>query len=511
VPGDESRGVILGLVEGASVTLSSRELCTSSAIELADALASGATSSVEIVTSLMERIAGIDAPGSEIELRSVLALAPDALGEAPRLDDERALGTLRSRLHGVPILIKDNIEAVGLPGSAGSTALLGRPVPHDAPLVKRLRDAGLVILGSTNLSQWANMRSPFSTSGWSAVGGLTLNPYRLDRCAGGSSSGSGAALAARLTPLAIGTETDGSITCPASLNGVVGIKPAVGTVPGEGIVPISSSQDSAGPMARTVRDVAALYEILTGLDQVLERVTRGFDGARVAVATNFTTGHPATDQLFLEVVDAARHAGTSMPEITVLEADSSVDADELTVLLSEMSDDLTTFLRRRGGHGPSTLAECIDFENEHRDVELPFFGHEFFDQALASGGRGGEKYRDARSRNVAWAIDQCLTPALSDIDCFIAPCYSPAWKNDLVLGGSGSAHWSQVTQAPAIAGWPIATVPMGVIDGLPVGLSIVGRPGSETIMLAVAAGFEGILDLARGDALRPTFIRPQKG
>jgi amidase len=493
------------------MTSSARELWEFTAMELADALTSGETTSVEIVTALIARIAEIDAPGSAVELRSVLALAPDALATAKRLDDERSRGTVRSHLHGVPILVKDNIEVVGLPGCAGSTALAGRAVPHDAPLVTRLREGGLVILGSTNLSQWANMRSPFSTSGWSAVGGLTLNPYRLDRCAGGSSSGSGSALAARLAPLAIGTETDGSITCPASLNGVVGIKPAVGTVAGEGIVPISSSQDSAGPMARTVRDVAALYEVLTGLDHVAERVERGFDNARIAVATNLTTGHPATDQLFLEVVDAARTAGFEMVDITVHQADAVVDADELTVLLSEMHDDLTAFLTRRGGQGPASLAECIDFENEHRDVELPFFGHEFFDQSLASGGRAGEAYHDARARNVEWAIDQCLTPALNDCDCFIAPCYSPAWKNDLILGGSGSAHWSQVTQAPAIAGWPIATVPMGTIDGLPVGLSIVGRPGSEATMLAVAAGFEKLLDLGRTDTLVPTFTRPQSG
>src|ERR1700691_3820643 len=317
------------------MAMSREEICNASAADLAGFLQSGATTSVEIVTTLAKRITEIDAPGSEIELRSVLALAPDALENAQRLDDERSRGELRSSLHGVPILIKDNIEATGLPGSAGSTALTGRPVPHDAPLVTTLREAGLVILGSTNLSQWANMRSPFSTSGWSAVGGLTLNPYRLDRCAGGSSSGSGSALAARLAPLAIGTETDGSITCPASLNGVVGIKPAVGTVAGEGIVPISSSQDSAGPMARTVRDVAALFEILTGLDHVSERVNRGFDGARIAIATNLTTGHPATDQLFLEVVDVARTAGIATTDITVHQADAVVDADELAVLLSE--------------------------------------------------------------------------------------------------------------------------------------------------------------------------------
>jgi amidase len=504
-------GVILGLVEEGLMALSSSDLCEATASELADALTSRETSSVAIVAALVERIAQIDAPGSSVELRSVLALAPDALASAKLRDEERAQGSLRGPLHGVPILVKDNVEVVGLPGCAGSSALAGRPVLQDAPLVTRLRDGGLIILGSTNLSQWANMRSPFSTSGWSAVGGLTLNPYRLDRCAGGSSSGSGAALAARLIPLAIGTETDGSITCPASLNGVVGIKPAVGTVPGVGIVPISSSQDSAGPMARTVRDVAALYEVLTGQAHVQDRVGRGIDGARIAIAMNLTTGHPATDQLFSRVVEKARDAGWSTTEISVAEADASVDADELTVLLSEMSDDLTAFLQRRGGSGPSTLAECIDFENEHHDVELPFFGHEFFDQSLASGGRAGEKYRDARARNVAWAVDECLSPALREVDCFIAPCYSPAWKNDLVLGGSGSARWSQVTLAPAIAGWPIATVPMGVLDGLPVGLSIVGRPGSEATLLAVAAGFESLLELDQALVLKPTFIRAQNG
>jgi amidase len=504
-------GVNLGLVEERTMSLSSQELCETSAAELARAMASGATSSVAIVSALLDRIADIDAPGSDIELRSVLALAPDALTNAKRLDDERANGTTRSPLHGVPILVKDNIEVVGLPGTAGSTALIDRPVPHDAPLVTKLRDAGLVILGSTNLSQWANMRSPFSTSGWSAVGGLTVNPYRLDRCAGGSSSGSGAALAARLTPLAIGTETDGSITCPASLNGVVGIKPTVGTVSGEGIVPISGSQDSAGPMARTVRDVAALYAVLTGLDHVVGRVNLGFDDARVAVATNMMTGHPATDRVFAQTVEAARTAGVSIGDVTVLDPNETVGTDELMVLLCEMCDDLTAFLTRRGGEGPATLAQCIEFENEHRNVELPFFDHEFFDQSLATGGRANEKYAEARARNVEWAIDQCLTPALSDLDCFIAPSFSPAWKNDLVLGGSVNVPTSHVTQAPSIAGWPIATVPMGTIDGLPVGLSIVGRPGSEATMLAVAAGFESLLDLAGGDTLTPTFTPPQRG
>jgi amidase len=440
------------------------ELCNASASDLVALLESGETTSVQIVTALLERIALIDAPGTAIALRSVLAVAPDALDVAERLDAERAAGTVRSRLHGVPILVKDNVEIVGLPGTAGSTSLVGRPVTKDAPLVTRLRVAGLIVLGSTNLSQWANMRSPFSTSGWSAVGGLTANPYRLDRCAGGSSAGSGAALAARLAPLAVGTETDGSITCPASLNGVAGIKPAVGTVPGEGVIPISASQDSAGPMARTIGDVAALYEVLADVTGVVTAVEAGTGDVRVAIATNLMTGHPATDALFNDAVITARENGMR-----------------------------------------------LTFENEHADVELPFFGHEFFDMSLATGGRDGESYAPARARNLKWAIEECLDPALKEADCFIAPCYSPAWKNDLVLGGSGSAHWSLVTQGAAIAGWPIATVPMGLIDGLPVGLSIVGRPGSEPTMLAVAAHFERVLGLVAHNELVPQFIAPQQG
>lgn len=493
------------------MTLSTSALCEASALELADLMQSGTVTSVQVVEALLERIREVDAPGSEIELRSIIAVASDALAEAQRLDAERAAGRVRSQLHGVPILVKDNIEAVGLPGTAGSTSLRDRPVPKDAPLVTRLRDAGLVLLGATNLSQWANMRSPLSTSGWSAAGGLTLNPYRLDRCAGGSSAGSGAALAARLAPLAVGTETDGSITCPASLNGVVGIKPAVGTVPGEGVIPISASQDSAGPMARTTHDVAALYEILAATSGVLDRVRQGPGGARVAVAKNLVTGHPPTDALFTDAVRVATRAGMSFTEIEVAEVNESVGADELTVLLSEMSDDLTAFLIRRGGSGPTSLAEVIAYENEHAAVELAHFGHEYFDMALASGGRASEAYRDARARNLAWALDVCLVPALSDADCFIAPSYGPAWKNDLVLGGSGSARWSQITQGAAIAGWPIATVPMGLIEGLPVGLAMVGRPGSEPTMLAVAAGFEDALGLVARGALEPHFLRPQRG
>jgi amidase len=490
---------------------SNDDLCNLSALELADLLNAGETTSVKIVAALQERIALVDAPESAIALRSVLALAPDALEEARRCDDERRAGEVRGPLHGVPILIKDNVEVVGLPSTAGSTALVGRAVEVDAPLVTRLRNAGLIVLGSTNLSQWANMRSPFSTSGWSAVGGLTVNPYRLDRCAGGSSSGSGAALAARLAPLAVGTETDGSITCPASLNGVAGIKPAVGTVSSQGVIPISASQDSPGPMARTIRDVAALYEVLAERTDVVSTVEAGTGDVRVAVATNLMTGHRATDEVFRQAVERARADAMNLFDVAVAQKDAEVDADELTVELCEMFDDLTRNLSRRAGVGPSSLEEVITFENEHADVELTYFGHEYFDQSLATGGRANESYAPARARNLKWAIEVCLSPALADADCLIAPSYSPAWKNDLVLGGSGGARWSDLTQAAAIAGWPIATVPMGLIDGLPVGLSIVGRPGDEPTILAAAAHFERALGLVASGALTPHFIAPQRG
>jgi amidase len=264
-------------------------------------------------------------------------------------------------------------------------------------------------------------------------------------------------------------------------------------------------------MARTIRDVAALYEVLTDRTGVVATVDAGTSAVRVAVATNLMTGHPATDEVFRHAVDRARTDAMNLFDISVAQTNAVVDADELTVQLCEMSDDLTDFLSRRGGVGPTSLEEAIAFENEHADVELPYFGHEYFDQSLATGGRAGESYAPARARNLKWAIDECLNPALTDADCFIAPSYSPAWKNDLVLGGSGSARWSGVTQAAAIAGWPIATVPMGLIDGLPVGLSIVGRPGNEPTMLAVAAHFESALGLIASDALVPHFIAPQRG
>lgn len=478
-----------------------------SATDLAADLDTGATTSVDVVQTLLDRIAAIDGEDG-VDLRAVIATSPDALEQAERLDAERAAGTVRSPLHGVPVLVKDNIEAIGLPATAGSLALQGRTVERDAPLVTRMRDAGLVVLGATNLSEWANLRSSRSTSGWSGVRGLTGNPWALDRSAGGSSSGSGAALAAGYAPLAIGTETDGSIVCPASLGGVVGIKPTVGRVSAQHVVPISASQDSPGPMARTVRDAAQLLDVLTGTPDHAPAVGDLEVGAvRVGVVPAWLTGHRPTDARFAEVLESLRSAGAAVVDV-VLDDAPGVDDDELTVLLCEFVDDLGSYLAGRPGEGVRSMADVVAFNRDHPE-ELAHFDQDFLEMALASGGRASDGYAPARARCLHWAVDQVLAPALAQgVDLLVGPTYGPAWKSDLALGdhpGAGGA----ITSPAAIAGWPVLCVPMGLVDGLPVGLTLTGRPGSEPRMLAVGQVLEMLLDL--GDAHRPTWAAPARG
>jgi amidase len=453
----------------------------------------------DVVDALLERIAGLDAPDSPTALRSVLAVSETARHEA-RICDEahEPLGPL----HGIPILVKDNIEVAGLPSTAGATSLARRPARVDAPLVGRLRQAGAIVLGTTNLSEWANIRSAWSTSGWSAMGGLTGNPWALDRSAGGSSSGSGAAVAAGLAPLAIGTETDGSIVCPSSLNGVAGIKPTVGAVPTAGIVPISFSQDSPGPMARTVNEVALLLEVLTAATGILARVQEGLAGLRIAVARTWRTGHPATDGLFDATVSRLSAGGAAVHEVDAAVPGEAEEEDELTVLLCELFDGLAAYLPSRGPDGPQNLVEVIAHENEQSVVELVHFGHDLFERAVTLGGTDTHGYRGARARNLAWAVETCLAPALADADVLLAPTYGPAWKSDLVLGGHPAAA-SPATKPPAIAGWPIASAPMGLVEGLPVGIGAVGRPGSEALLLAVCRAVE--------QPARPAWRPPTRG
>ncbi|MHB1165676.1 MAG: amidase family protein [Candidatus Nanopelagicales bacterium] len=474
------------------------------------ALAGGDLTSRSLVASLIDRTAAIDAPGTAIELRAVLGLSASASDEAERRDRERAearrQGADLGPLHGIPVLVKDNIEAVGLPGTAGSLALAGRPVATDAPLVARLREAGAVIVGATNLSEWANIRSPRSTSGWSAVGGLTGNPWALDHSAGGSSSGSGAAVAAGLAPLAVGTETNGSITCPAALNGVVGIKPTVGSVSTTGVVPVSLTQDVPGPLARSVADAALLLEVLSGRTGLHAAASPGTAaGLRVGVAEGWLTGDPATDGVFALALSALEHWVATVSTASVPTTPADVHDDQLTALLAELCDDLGGYLAGRPGDGARSVADVVAFNEAHHRQELACFGQEFLIRSAGSGGRATDEYRQARARNVDWARDSCLGPALAGgpFDVLVAPAYRPAWKSDLTSGDSLMGGGAVCTPA-AILGWPTATVPMGLVDGLPVGFSIVGPAGSEARLIAVAHALESSLAIGRpAPAWRP--------
>ena len=445
-------------------------------------------SSREIVETLGERIAAVDRSGTRTSLNAIAAMSDVALAIADECDQETTRGLSRGPLHGIPVLIKDNIEAVGLPGSAGSTALVGRTA-RDAELVVRLKRAGAIIFGSTNLSEWANIRSPRFTSGYSATGGLVGNPWALDRSAGGSSSGSAAALAAAFAPLTVGTETDGSIVCPSSVNGVVGLKPTVGQVPTTHVVPICSSQDSPGPMGRTVDDVARLYAVLAA------RVPVSVERPPVGVAaTTWRTEHPQTDRLFDDVVEMLGDAGLEIHDRALAAPSEREEEDELTVMLCELSDDLTDYLGRRPGGGVTCLAEVIAHEDRMFETEQRYFGHEYLIRSQSSGGRAGAGYAPARRRNLEWARDTCLVPGIEGADVIVAPAFTPAWKSDLVVGGDAGAT-TRATIAPAIAGWPIMSVPIGCVDGLPVAMAIVGRPDSEWTLIEMARRVEHVVAL----------------
>ena len=453
------------------------------ALEAAAALEAGTLTSVALVEHLLARIERL-----EPTVNALIAVHPEALAQAQAADARRRAGAALGPLDGIPVIVKDNIEALGLPGSAGSLAMAHSPAQRDAPLVARLRAAGLVVLAAANLSEWANFRGRHSTSGWSGLGGLTNNPWKPGHSAGGSSSGSGAALAARYAPLAIGTETDGSITCPAALGGVVGLKPTVGTVPAQGVAPISASQDSPGPMARSVADVAALLGVLTegalGVDHDPGhgRPRRYVLGAPSA----WLSGDPQTDAVFASAVEALRAGGIAVVEVDAAIETVEVGQDEVTVLVHEMSDDLDAYLAGRPGTGPSSIAAVVAFNSAHAQAELAHFGQEYLEAAAACDGRADPAYGAARARNLAWALDRVLGPAFAHgVDALIAPAYGPAWAS--VLDGGDSLTGGAVTTAPAIAGWPILTMPIGLVDGLPIGLSIVGPEHGESTLLAVAA------------------------
>jgi amidase len=406
------------------------------------------------------------------------------------------------------VLVKDNIDTADLPTTAGSLALADQPPPpEDAPLVRRLRDAGCLILGKTNLSEWANFRGSASSSGWSAYGGLTRNPYALNRSPGGSSSGSGAAVAAGLAEYAIGTETNGSIVCPAALNGVVGLKPTVGLIPQRGIVPISHSQDTAGPMTRTVTQAATLLTVLTGSQTDYAEACRGTDlsNVRIGVPRGPLWGYSkGLDQVTERALELLSRCGATLVDHLSLPTPGG-DEDQLQVLSHELKVDLAAYLATRAPGGPRTLDDLIAFNNDHADQELQWFGQELFERAAATDGLDSPVYVAARLtalRAGRDGIDNLLRD--NQLDALVSPSYSPAWSIDLVNGdhvlGSSSSH-------AALAGYPLLSVPSGLVSGLPVGLTISGTARSEVTLIRLAHAFETARIAADGPFPTPEFTQ----
>ncbi len=436
-------------------------------------------------------------------IRAVNAVNPHALAEAETLDRETAAGHSRSPLHGRAVLVKDNIDTAGLATTAGSLALADDPPDRDAPLVRRLRESGLVVLGKTNLSEWANIRDEHSTSGWSAHGGLTRNPYALNRTAWGSSSGSGAAVAARLAPFAVGTETNGSITAPAAACGLVGLKPTVGLVPTEGVVPISWSQDSPGPMALTVADTAALLDAMAGTSTA-DDLARSVRGRRVGVPRDLWGYSVAADSASERALEILSDAGAVIVDDLALPALKDLDDGVgLTLMLVELKVGLTKYLATRDAP-VKTLADVIAFNRAHADEELPWFGQSLLEKAEETEGVASAAYLES--------IDACTAAGLAeldrtlgehDLDALIAPAMAPPSPIDLVNGDGGVD--GSASDSSALAGSPILTVPVELTHGLPVAVSLWGARGSETSLLQLGQALESGRDERSGPLPEPTF------
>jgi amidase len=495
------------------------ELEEASLADLQLAMTEGRLTAERVVTLYLERIDAVDRQGPT--LRSVIETDPDALANARRLDDERRAGRVRGPLHGVPVLLKDNLSTHDrTTTTAGSLALEGVVSPRDAFLVAKLRDAGAVLLGKANLSEWANFRSNNSSSGWSARGGQCRNPYALDRNPCGSSSGSGAAVSANLTAVAIGTETNGSIVCPASANGVVGLKPTVGLVSRAGIVPIAHSQDTAGPMARSVADAAAVLSAIVGVDPedaasgaaapyagtdyTAALDPGGARGARIGVGREFLGFDARVDELFEAALAALRQAGAELIDPAPIATRREMSAPSFQVLLYEFKADLDAYLAALGPGAPvRSLADVIAFNEANRDREMPFFGQELFEQAQEKGPLTEPAYLEAVAAAHRLAREQGIDATMDEhrLDAIVAPTGGPAWLIDLVNGDSFGGGSSSPA---AIAGYPNVTLPMGFVRGLPVGISFFGRAWSEPVLLRIAYAFEQATRHRRPPGLAPT-------
>ncbi len=470
--------------------------------DLSAALHEGALTARTLTEAYLARIEALDRAGPE--LRSVIEVNPDALGIADALDDERRGGRVRGPLHGIPIMVKDNLNSAdGMRTTAGSLALLQSRPRRDAPVLARLRGAGAVPLAKANMSEWANFRSTRASSGWSARGGQCCNPYALDRSPCGSSSGSGVAVAANLCAAAIGTETDGSIVCPSSLCGVVGIKPTVGLVDAGGIVPISRTQDTAGPMARTVADAAIVLAAIASRPLEVGGDVDALRGTRIGVARNLAGFHEKVDRVFDEALEAMRAAGAALIDPVDVAHASELEEPEWEVLLYEFKAGVEAYLGTLEGEAPRTLADLIVFNETHPDEELPHFGQNLFEKAEAKGPLSEAAYVEALETCGRLSRDEGLDAAFaaSGVDAIVAPTGGPAWLIDHVNGD----HYVGGNSSPAaVSGYPSITVPMGFAAGLPVGVSFLGRAWSEGRLLDLASGFERATRARRPPRLLPT-------
>jgi amidase len=485
--------------------------------DLQAGMASGKYSARSITEKYLARIEEIDKQGPA--LNSVIEVNPEAMAIADALDKERKENHLRGPMHGIPVLIKDNIDtADSMQTTAGSLALLGSKPTRDSFVAQKLRESGAVILGKTNLSEWANIRSSHSSSGWSGRGGQTVNPYALDRNPCGSSSGSGAATAASLCAVAVGSETDGSVVCPASANGLVGIKPTLGLISRAGIIPIAHSQDTAGPMARSVRDAAILLSSLGGVDprdnatsasqgKAAADYTKfldphGLRGARIGVARKYFGSNDAQDQLMNNLIDAMKRQGAEIIDPADLPTHGKFDDTEFLVLLYELKADLNAYLAARPG-APGSLRDVIDFNDRNRDKEMPYFGQDIFIKAEAKGPLTSKEYTDALEANHRLSRSEGIDAVMDQfhLDAIMAPTAGPAWLTDFANGDHAVGGSSN---AAAVAGYPDITVPAGFVFGLPVGISFFGRAWSEPTLLKIAYGFEQTIQARRPPRFLPT-------
>ncbi|MGB8674284.1 MAG: amidase [Candidatus Acidiferrales bacterium] len=489
-----------------------------SAADLQEGLRSGKFTARSLVEKYLSRTAEIDKSGPA--LNAIIELNPDALSIADSLDAERKSGKTRGPLHGIPVLIKDNIgTADRMSTTAGSLALAGFTPAQDSAVARRLRAAGAVILGKTNLSEWANFRSSHSSSGWSGRGGQTRNPYALDRNPCGSSSGSGAGVSANLCALSVGSETDGSIVCPSSSNGVVGIKPTVGLVSRAGIIPISHSQDTAGPICRSVADAAALLSVLAGADpddpatadsaghvesdytKFLDR--NGLRGARIGVLRKFFDFNEKLGPALDAALDAMKREGAVLVDPVEIGTLGKFDDSEFTVLLYEFKADLNAYLARNPNAPVRSLADVIDFNERNASKELSYFGQDIMLKAQAKGPLTEKAYVDALASNHLLAREHGIDSVMNAnrLDALFAPTAGPAWLTDLVDGD----HDTGGSSSPAaVAGYPNINVPAGFIFGLPFGVSFFGRAWSEPTLIRIAYAFEQATRQRKAPRFLPT-------